>query len=274
MKHLKEEKLSKINRLGLPAKNQLHHYVIASDFHSMFLNEKCFKLLLKFGKLLPPEDRAIIIGGDFLDVPFLMEKKQSFKDNLKARLFEEYFVPLAEEEFEIGNAMLDALQEVFPKIILMQGNHDWRYQSFMNNHCPIAYQHNFDFEKQLKLEERNIPTIEYNDWLDVGNLSITHGMFHGSTHCKKHYEASGGRNVIYGHVHNHECKSFMSRGDAKKAWSLPAMCDLNPEYMKNKDSNWTNGFASMHMKDNGNFNLYIHEMFDDKIILPSGIVLQ
>jgi UDP-2,3-diacylglucosamine pyrophosphatase LpxH len=240
----------------------------------MFLNDKVFQLMLKYGKLLPPEDRAIIIGGDFLDAPFLMERKKEFKEALKAKAFEEHFIPLAEEEILIGNSMLDAIQEVFPKVIFMQGNHDWRYGWFKDNCCPHAYKHNFDLELQLKLKERGIPVIEYNNWLDVGNMSITHGMFHGSTHCKKHYEASGGRNVIYGHVHHHECKSFMSRGHSKKAWSLPAMCDLNPEYMKNKDSNWTNGFASMHMKCNGNFNLYIHEMYDEKIVLPSGIILK
>ena len=119
-----------------------------------------------------------------------------------------------------------------------------------------------------------IGTFNYNDWLDFGQLSITHGMYHGPSAHKKHFQACGGRNVLFGHVHSSECETFVSRGVSKSAWSLPAMCELNPHYIKNSETSWQNGYATVFMKPNGNFNLNIHLVLDNEICLPTGDILR
>lgn len=268
--------MSKVTTVNLPqGKEEIHNYVIAGDWHSQFINDHCYTIIKQFGLTLPEESRALIINGDFLDAPFLMKKNPDFRQMLKARMFEEHFVELAVEELMWGNVVLDELQAIFPKIILIEGNHDWRYRWFMDlADVPHAYKHHFDIEKRLRLKERGIPYVYYNDWLDIGDLSVTHGMFHGVSALKRHYEASGGRNVIFSHVHHSDAKSFRARGTTVKAWSLPAMCDLNPEYIKNTDNNWTNGFGSIHIKSNGHFNMHIHEVWDGELILPNGIKIK
>lgn len=262
--------MRKINKLRLPTKGNMHHYVIAGDWHAKYLDQRSFEALLKYGESLPKENRALIINGDFLEADFLMLKHPDFRANLKAKNFEEYFIPLAEEEFQIGNAILDKLQKTFDHIFYLFGNHcQPRYDNVLKE-CPAAYQHNFCVKTQLRLEERNINYYQYNDWLDIGNLSIIHGMFHGSTCLKKHFESCEFRNVIFSHIHHAESKAFSSRGATRKAWSLPAMCNLAPDYLKNRDSNWTNGFGSIHMHSDGDFNLYIHELINGKLCLPNG----
>jgi len=102
---------------------------------------------------------------------------------------------------------------------------------------------------------------------------MTHGMYHGSTCVKKHYEACGGRSVLFGHVHRLECRSFISRGETRQAWSLPAMCQLDPEYIKNSENNWSNGFGEVNVKHNGNFNFNAFQIWDDELVWPDGSII-
>ena len=185
------------------------------------------------------------------------------------------FLPEYEKEVKWANDTLDALQSVFKNIIYVMGNHCApRVNFFVNNHCPEAYKPHFNFVQNLKLPQRKIGWVEYNDWIDIGNLTITHGMTHGSTCVKRHYELSGGRNVAFSHVHTAECKTFASRGVTRAVWSLPSMANLNPHYIKNSDVAWQNGYGTFTMKPNGNFNMNIHLVIDNEMCLPTGEVLK
>ena len=256
----------------MPSSGEIHTYIVASDWHSEFINVPTYNILKKFARTIPRSQRRLIINGDFLDAPYLMKKKSEFKKFTTCfEGMETYFLPYAEREFEWGNKILDEMQNLFDYIYFIGGNHCcFRYEMFMHEYCPSAYRHNFNLPLQLKFRERGIPHIKYNSWLDIGKLSITHGMFHGASALKRHWEASGGRNTVFGHVHHDDCKTFRARGDSVKSWSLPAMCDLNPDYIKNSDVNWTNGFMTINMKSNGNFNAHTHNVWDNELILPNG----
>ena len=266
--------MNETTTIGLPESDQIHHYVVASDFHTEHLDINTFKIFYRFSKMLPQADRTLVINGDFLDAGFLMEKDKAYKVNMYMKNFEEYFVPKADEEFEWGNYMLDELQKIFPRIIYTLGNHEKRYDYFVDNSLvPHAYKHNFRIRERLKLEARGIACIDYNDFLDIGKLTITHGIYCGATHLKKHFEACGARNILMGHVHSHEIKAFAHRDGVKKAISLPCMAKTKMHYVKNRPMNWSNGFASIAMRSDGNFNLYVHEIWGDRLVLPTGEVI-
>lgn len=266
--------MGKIVELKLPKEEQL--WFIAGDWHADKLDIPTFNILIKHARSLPQKHRNLIINGDFIDTPYFMPKNpgfQQWKDRIDG--IEMFFLPEFESEIKWANDTLDSLQSVFNNIIFISGNHDNpRVDNFRENFCPSAYQEHFHLFKQLHLEKRKIGWVEYGDWLDFGAVSITHGNFHGPTALKKHFEACGGRNVIFSHVHTSECKSFTSRGHTRCAWSLPAMCDLNPHYIKNNDTCWQNGYGTLTMKPNGNFNFHTHLIIDNELILPNGEVLK
>jgi hypothetical protein len=251
-------------------------WFIAGDWHYDQLHIPSFNILIKHALSVPKEHRNLIINGDFVDFSFLMPKNPDFQTwaNRKDGV-DNFFLPEYEKEMKWANDTLDALQTVFNKIIYVFGNHcKARVDLFLEKHCPVAYKPNFDFIKDLGLIRRKIGWIEYNDWLDIGNLTITHGMTHGSTCLKKHYELSGGRNVVFSHVHTAECKTFASRGVTRAVWSLPSMARLNPHYIKNSDVSWQNGYGTFTMKPNGNFNMNIHLVIDDELCLPDGKIIK
>jgi predicted phosphodiesterase len=251
-------------------------WFVASDWHSFNLHQPSFNILINHANTLPKSQRNLIINGDFLDTPYLMPKSSDFKmwrDRKDG--VDNFFLPEFEKEIRWANDTLDAIQSFFNHVIFIHGNHDGpRVDNFRENFCPVGYKEHFNLNKPLRLYERNIGSIGYNDWLDFGKLSITHGMYHGSTCHKKHYEAAGSRNVLFGHIHSSECKTFTVRGESRSAWSLPAMCGLNPHYIKNAETNWQNGYATVFMKPCGNFNLNIHLVFDGELLLPSGEIIR
>lgn len=265
----------RITEIKAPVKNKILTYFIAGDWHSETMHLPSFEIMIKMARKMAKKNRRLIINGDFLDAPHLMARNPQFK-KWKGREdgMEEFFIPISDEELKWGNDTLDALQSVFSEIIYVEGNHDWRYRDFMAK-CPGDYAYHFDYRAKLNLNKRGIRYVDYNDWLDIGSkLSITHGMYHGSTCHKKHYEASGGKSVIFSHVHYIGCKSFHVRGDTHQVWSLPAFSELNPDYIKNRETNWSNGFGIINIHSDSTFNFNIFQVWNKRVILPDGKVLE
>lgn len=260
-----------ITKLALP-KSGIANFIIAGDWHSYHCHLPTVKAMGIVADQWEKNNRTLIINGDFLDAEYLMPKHESFQSNIKRpNSIEEYFLPELERECAWGNDMLDQLATKFSKIIFIEGNHCARVRWFgESKHCPIVYKKEFNLVHQLNLRKRKIDFIHYNNWLDIGQLSITHGMAHGSSACKNHYELSGGRNVIFSHVHKFEAKSFRTRGKTRRVQSLPCVSTLAPSYTRNTDNDWSQGFGTVHMKPNGHYNFFLFETWDNQIILPNG----
>lgn len=258
-----------IHTIKSPKENQT--WLVASDWHSYDLHLPSFNILIKYALTLPEHQRNLILDGDFFDFAFFMPKNVNYKKWIDRKDgVEMFFLPEYEREIQWGNDTLDALQSVFKKIIFIMGNHDNpRVDTFLTD-CPEMYKPHFNIERSLNLEKRGIGWAYYNDWVDLGKLSITHGQAHGPSAMKKHFEKSAGRSVIFGHVHTAECKTFQTRGETSAVWSLPSMAGLNPHYIKNGEVSWQNGFGTLIIKPNGNFNFYINLIHDNELLLPSG----
>ncbi len=258
-----------IVRTGTFKKKSIQSFFIISDLHYKDLNVPTFEILKKFSKTV--KNPKLIIAGDFLDLEFLMNN-DNYKRNIKnISGIDDYFLPLFNEEIDWGNKTLDELSSMFDEIYFIEGNHDWRAQNFMETDCPDQYKYNFDLSIRLKLAERKIKHIKYNDWLCLNgdSLYITHGIYHGSNAHQKHYLACGGNNCIFGHIHHDDVKSFISI-KTKKSWSLPSMAHLNPSYMKNRENNWTNGFGIISFYQ-GKFWVNIYNVFDNRLIVNGKI---
>jgi len=266
----------KVFTAPLPSKDKTHTYYIASDWHDTNSCEASINILIKMARKHKQQKyyRRLIINGDFLDLAEFMERSKNFKKwVVRPEGIEDYFLPAANRAIRWGNKILDCLQKTFGHIVFISGNHDWRLDNFGQLYAPDIYKDKFNLEKRLKFAKRGILHVPYNNWYDIGKMSITHGMYHGTTCLKRHYEACG-RSVIFGHVHQVGAKSFVKRGDSNIAYSLPCMCDLAPDYLKARENNWTKGFGVLNVKSNGKFNFNTFTIWDGELVLPSGEIIK
>jgi predicted phosphodiesterase len=261
-----------VHRVNLPKSHWM--VFVMSDLHSFHIHKPSLSILIKHALSLPIKP-SLVINGDFFDFAFLMPKNPLYKLWIDRKDgIEQFFLPEYEKEIKWGNDLLDELQMVFKDIIFIMGNHDNPRVDQFRESCPEMYKPHFDIVRSLGLEKRGIGWAFYNDWVDLGNISLTHGQAHGPSAKKKHWEKSGGRSVIFGHVHTAECSTFASRGNTTAVWSLPSMADLNPHYIKNGEVAWQNGYGTLVIKPNGNFNFHTHLIYDDELCLPDGRVIK
>lgn len=78
-----------------------------------------------------------------------------------------------ETEIDSVNEFLDKVQKKLPKakITFIYGNHEFRLERFIMDKCPIFW--NFlKLENHLRLEERGIDWVPYNERLQLGNSSL------------------------------------------------------------------------------------------------------
>lgn len=249
------------------------HFILIADLHEKHLDRKCLDITLQYARIHLIKN--CIILGDFLDLEYLMPKNHEFKKWIgRNDAIEEFFLPKWEESCLWANTILDELQQVFKKIYYLKGNHSQRVDYFRDEFCLAEYRHHFDLKEKIGAAKRGIEVYEYNDYLDVGSVCLHHGMYHSPSHFKNHFLSAEGMSVIVGHLHRYERMAFVSRGKSKSVTSLPCMCHKNPQYMKNKDNSWDNGFGHLIVKPNSHFNLNVFCIWDDELCLPDGRILK
>lgn len=259
--------------LKTPKRNEIHNWFIISDVHSTAMHEPTFNIFKKHAKKTPKKGRKLIINGDFLECTHLMGKTHEMKKWAKSVPKIEELIDETDIEIDWGNDFLDQVEKLFEEVVLIFGNHDYRYLLWLEGFCPVEYAHHFDIIKRLKLKERKIKTVNYPDYLDIGHLTFTHGYKHGQNHNDEMMKIVN-NSIVYGHVHHFNCKSYAYRGASKRATSLPTLSNLSPQYqLKRGENNWSNGYGLVCMRSNGLFNLYVFEVWENVLVLPCGNVL-
>jgi len=201
---------------------------------------------------------VLIYLGDFIDVPYLSKYDKNNKLVLGNKLRQEYddVMEIMDRQIKISKA-----NEVY----YVEGNHEFRVRKFLEEYpagegfieIPIA----------MKLEDRGITWIELNDWIRLGNLFFTHGMYHNKYHARQHLDTHQ-RNIIYGHLHTHQVHSGYHPFDKSLPYvakSIPCFCHLNPTYMKNRPNQWLNGLYQCEIETNGTF-------YDNILVVINGVI--
>jgi len=144
------------------------------------------------------------------------------------------------------------------KYVWLQGNHDL----WVDNYCKLAVNEKhlkeYDLKKRLFLKDRKIKFIPINKTFNIGKLKFIHGLYCNEHHAKKTLLAYNS-NVIYGHIHTEQSYTYVSPVDdtqVRVGRSRPCLCNLNPDYLKNRPNAWTHGFSAWYVREDGTFNEY------------------
>jgi predicted phosphodiesterase len=152
----------------------------------------------------------------------------------------------------------------FKRRVWMIGNHDqWEYD--MDETHP-ELQGALDRVTALNLYARGWDVIKNGRALALcKHLTIIHGDqlkgamgYMGANVPRKAIDIYG-KSVAFGHTHTFQVQSSVNPIEVSKkrvGWNLPVLCELNPDYMRNRPSAWVNGFGIVEVRPDGTFSLW------------------
>ncbi len=213
---------------------------VLSDIHVPYHSIEAVTAALD--KIKEEKPDAILLNGDTVDFYGLSRFQKDPRKRSVAH------------ELQALNEFLDVLQQFEAKIIYKLGNHDERYEHYLQHKAPeLLSIPEFRFENLLKAKERGMEVIGEKRIIKANKLNIIHGHEYPSVfspvNIARGLYMKGKVSAMQGH--NHQTSSHTEtdmNGDIVTTWSLGCLCELNPAYMPlNK---WNHGFAMVDLSDN------------------------
>jgi len=236
-------------------------YLVIADVHVPYQNDTAIRAVLQLMEDITFD--GFIILGDFMDMTpishWLHEKNQR-KSLEGLRMKEDYL---------IGNMLLDEFDRRLPKNcdkIFVYGNHERFAYDFEEKYPMLEGLFNPTIE--LKLKERNYKVYEgINPTFKIGKLVFTHGLYHNKHFLAKHIDEFK-TNILIGHLHTPRLR--LANSIAKElpimGASVGCLCDLNPDYNRNKPNKTCHGFAVVYFYDDGYFDIDIKRIIKGKFV--------
>jgi hypothetical protein len=207
--------------------------------------------------------------GDFLD----FNELSSFVKGKPGAVVED-----TAATFAAGRAILERHARILRtnhvdcRMVLLQGNHDFRAVSYALEHPGLKGQ--LDVPANLGLAKLDIEWVE--SWakgklFKLGNAHFMHGNYINKYHAAKMVDTYGVC-VYYGHTHDVMFFPKMTKGNGQtlEAGSLGCLCRYDQSYMQGKPHNWIQAVSTLFVQPGGNFNLYTSKIFNHKFVGPDG----
>lgn len=250
-------------------------YLVLSDIHSIYMDRRALRLALKTLEKTVKSRRKIILNGDVLDFEFLHKKGQQYSDHIKAKDWDWFAEEIEKEVLWYKQFEEELLRVVRSRddIYFIQGNHEQRLERpHFYDKVPHNYKHWCNLQELLELPDTHY--IKYRDYLKVGNLYITHGHLAGRTPLNGHFNDGIYNNVLIGHTHEVGIKAFKGTDNTTYfGYNNPCLCDTQPRYLENKNTNWSVGFTLLHVQDEIT-RVTIKTIEDGKVYLDDGTILR
>lgn len=224
--------------------------VILPDIHYPEHSKKSIKLVLKLIKDLKPDE--IIYQGDNLDMGAISHWNKDKKRKVELKRLQKDYNGFIKDVL----TPIERAAGKNTKFVWLDGNHSFWAEQYLDKNPELEGM--IEPRVCLALKERGYKYIPFNQIYKLGKLNIIHGYYTNKYHTAKTLDAFG-ESVCYGHVHSPQMTTRMKTIDSNEfhaAYSLPCLCELSPDYMKNRPTAWVNGFGVVYVMPDGMFNLY------------------
>lgn len=223
--------------------------VAQPDTHMKYRDIPATECFLKFLEFYQPD--VDLIGGDFLDAEGLSPWPS---DDMGPRRF----VPEVIEAREWLGRKVAATRKATTRIYL-EGNHeDWINQFLASGTAPQLHDGleelglEINLKKLLDLDGFGYQLFPVNHIVRVGKINLTHGLYTGGAHAKKHLDVLKG-NIFYFHVHDEQAVVATSLDGPTEAHSLGCLCRLDAKFLKGKPNNWVHAFGIWEIFPDGSY---------------------
>lgn len=208
----------------------------------------------------------IIISGDAID---LAEVSKYNEDDV----VNEGIIPIiqkAKNHIRRYNRMLTELCRGVRRKIYIIGNHERRMEMFFKQHPQWDTK---TLPEALGLGEMGFDVIPFGKWYRLGKLYFLHGEGYGGDFFTKKAAITCHKNLRLWHHHtNQEYMTFspLNSRDIVSVKAVGCLCKKNPAYLNNKPNRWANSFLAGYVLPDGNFNDYVINIIDGKLVSPTG----
>ena len=250
------------------AKDRITKVIVMSDMQIPYQDEKSLHAV-EWYMSDHSWDHYVNIG-DFIDVEGISHFSKG-----KPRL---YYNKELQNEYKIANKILDRHQAIVrsknknARFHHIFGNHEERVEQWLDENPQLSGI--IEVPINLRLKERGFTWTRnghMGEGIKIGHLNFTHGEAIGATHSKKMAETWGG-NVIYGHVHDIQRHSLLTRNKEapRLAMSIGCLCVYDLPYVNKKPTRWMQGFCVVYFSPDGSFNAYAIDISNHEFVSPDG----
>lgn len=233
------------------------------DTHIPHQNTPACKAILKLMSDVKFDKFSIM--GDFLDYGCISHWNKNKHRTLEGQRLKQDYIS--------GNSLLDEFDKRLPKDAekyFLKGNHEVWIQDLLEE-MP-QFEGLIEPETQLFLPNRNYKVFEYNQLVKFGRLFATHGIYAGANPIKKHLDELK-VNILFAHTHTlgMRLSSSAAREIAFAGYNIGCVCDLGPDYMRNRPHSWTHGFSIGYFYPNGYFDIQLIRIVEGRFIFNNKI---
>jgi len=159
------------------------------------------------------------------------------------------------------------------RMVLIQGNHDYRAVSYAERHPELKKLLDVPANLQLgALSIEWVPSWEKGKLFKIGRAHFLHGNYITKHHAARMVDYYGVC-IYYGHTHDVNFFAKVMHGDGKtlEAGSLGCLCRYDQQYLKGRPTNWQQAVSTLFVRPGGSFNLYVSRIFNHKFVGPDGV---
>ena len=238
-------------------------YLVTSDHHVPHQNPAAVKAILKM--MDDVKFDGFFILGDYLDCGCISHWNKTKHKTVEGQRLKSDFIA--------GNALLDEFDKRLPKgaeKYYLEGNHEIWLRDILEEYPQ--FEGLIDLEGALKLKERGYKFSKYNDFVHLGRLNLTHGIYATTNSVKKHIDECK-TNVMFGHTHTiaEQLSSSPAREISLAGYNVGCLCDLAPDYCKNRPNCWSHGVAIVYVWPNNYFEVDNHRILEGRFIFNGKI---
>lgn len=219
-------------------------FLVTSDHHVPEQNDAALRAIYQLMDDIAFDGHIIL--GDFMDMGPIGHWNKNKKKTMETKRLKQDYI--------IGNSILDEFdkrtREGAEKFYFYGNHEDWYFQ--LIEEYP-ALEGLLDPKEELHLEERGYTVYTQLNYIKkMGKLNLTHGMYTPMHYVKKHIDEFKS-NVMFGHLHSPRMRfdSAVGHEVAMAGYCLGCLCDMNPDYMKNRPNKWSHGFGIIYFYQDG-----------------------
>lgn len=213
--------------------------LVIPDAHVPFHNRHALALIKKVARAMNPTHGVCI--GDWVDLYAI--NSHGLSAGRVANL---------EQELQIGAHELKPVRALFDSFTFCSGNHEYRYDRYINDHAPKLH--------NIAPSIREALDVPYNEWVPykehtyIGKMGFTHDLGYSGANALKQTLESFGGNITFGHTHRGgTCYSGDAQGERHVGLNVGWIGDVkSADYMHSVQTRfWQTGFGWVEIMKDG-----------------------